>query len=119
MHEKGGLEEPGWMDQRPIGQIPMFRCSTKRWSDHRSSTSDRASRHPMLVPCPPPKGVSTMSSGRSDARRMPRFFRRLFKFPQMDFELAVWEMTNLIIAPKKVFRSVYYHVRRRRERRLR
>ena len=41
---------------------------------------------------------------------MPRFFKRLFKFPQMDFEMAVWEMTSLIIAPKKVFRSIYYHV---------
>ncbi|KAL8681079.1 MAG: hypothetical protein Q9186_002791 [Xanthomendoza sp. 1 TL-2023] len=27
----------------------------------------------------------------------------------MDFEMAVWEMTHLIIAPKKVFRSIYYH----------
>jgi hypothetical protein len=42
---------------------------------------------------------------------MPRFFKRLFKFPQMDFEMAVWEMTSLIISPKKVFRSIYYHVR--------
>ncbi|KAJ9647233.1 translation initiation factor IF-2 [Coniosporium tulheliwenetii] len=41
---------------------------------------------------------------------MPRFFKRLFKFPQMDFEMAVWEMTSLIVAPKKVFRSIYYHV---------
>lgn len=35
---------------------------------------------------------------------------RLFKFPQMDFEMAVWEMTSLLIAPKKVFKSIYYHV---------
>ena len=35
---------------------------------------------------------------------------RLFKFPQMDFEMAIWEMTSLLIAPKKVFRSMYYHV---------
>ena len=42
--------------------------------------------------------------------QMPRFFKRLFKFPQMDFEMAVWEMMSLIIAPKKVFRSIYYHV---------
>lgn len=34
---------------------------------------------------------------------------RLFKFPQMDFEMAIWEMTSLLIAPKKVFRSIYYH----------
>lgn len=42
---------------------------------------------------------------------MPRFFKRLFKFPQMDFEMAVFEVINLIIAPKKVFRQIYYHVR--------
>ena len=35
---------------------------------------------------------------------------RLFKFPQMDFEMAIWEMTSLLIAPKKVFKSIYYHV---------
>src|SRR5437762_14188636 len=28
----------------------------------------------------------------------------------MDFEMATWEMTSLLISPKKVFRSVYYHV---------
>ncbi|CAD0106679.1 unnamed protein product [Aureobasidium uvarum] len=55
-------------------------------------------------------GPVPSSSRRKDGRvRMPRFFRRLFKFPQMDFEMAVWEMTSLIIAPKKVFRQVYYH----------
>lgn len=35
---------------------------------------------------------------------------RMFKFPQMDFEMAIWEMTSLLIAPKKVFKSIYYHV---------
>ena len=35
---------------------------------------------------------------------------RLFKFPQMDFEMAIREMKDLMIAPKKVFRSMYYHV---------
>ena len=52
----------------------------------------------------------TAPSRRDSSIRMPRFFKRLFKFPQMDFEMAVWEMTSLIIAPKKVFRSIYYHV---------
>ncbi|KAH8151654.1 uncharacterized protein LAJ45_04276 [Morchella importuna] len=50
--------------------------------------------------------------GRQDSRsslRLPPFFKRLFKFPQMDFEMATWEMTNLIIAPKKVFKSIYHH----------
>ncbi|MCJ1337155.1 hypothetical protein MMC09_002434 [Bachmanniomyces sp. S44760] len=30
----------------------------------------------------------------------------------MDFEMAIWEMTHLLIAPKKVFKSMYYHKRR-------
>ncbi|KAE8348024.1 integral membrane protein [Aspergillus coremiiformis] len=46
----------------------------------------------------------------SSSIRMPRFFKRMFKFPQMDFEMAIWEMTSLLIAPKKVFKSIYYHV---------
>ncbi|OJJ43363.1 hypothetical protein ASPZODRAFT_136211 [Penicilliopsis zonata CBS 506.65] len=49
------------------------------------------------------------SSGHRANLRMPRFFKRLFKFPQMDFEMAIWEMTSLLIAPKKVFKSIYYH----------
>ena len=35
---------------------------------------------------------------------------RLFKFPQMDFEMAIWEMTRLLWEPKRVFKSMYYHV---------
>lgn len=42
---------------------------------------------------------------------MPAFFRKIFYFKQMDFEMAVWEMTHLLIAPKKVFKSIYYHKR--------
>ncbi|KAJ6067618.1 uncharacterized protein N7446_004655 [Penicillium canescens] len=50
-------------------------------------------------------------ANRGSSVRMPRFFKRdrLFKFPQMDFEMAIWEMTSLLIAPKKVFKSIYYH----------
>ncbi|KAK2757877.1 hypothetical protein FQN54_004283 [Arachnomyces sp. PD_36] len=51
----------------------------------------------------------TTPSGRGSNIRMPRFFKRLFKFPQMDFEMAIWEMTSLLISPKKVFKSMYYH----------
>ncbi|PIB02004.1 Protein GMH1 [Cercospora beticola] len=52
-----------------------------------------------------------MSSSRrtTATMRIPPFFRRLFKFTSMDFETAIWEMTHLIIAPKKVFRNIYYH----------
>ncbi|KAF1920315.1 UNC-50 [Ampelomyces quisqualis] len=53
-------------------------------------------------------GSTTPSTRRSEIK-MPRFFKRLFKFPQMDFEMALWEIMSLIIAPKKVFRQIYYH----------
>lgn len=49
------------------------------------------------------------STQRRTTMRIPPFFRRIFKFTSMDFETAVWEMTHLIIAPKKVFRNIYYH----------
>ncbi|RMY56021.1 hypothetical protein D0864_13707 [Hortaea werneckii] len=50
-------------------------------------------------------------SQRRSTMKVPPFFRRLFKFTSMDFETAVWEMINLIIAPKKVFRNIYYHTK--------
>lgn len=55
--------------------------------------------------------ADSQDTSNTTGKRMPRFFKRLFKFPQMDFEMAVWEMTNIVIAPKKVFRSIRYHQR--------
>ncbi|KAL1956554.1 hypothetical protein VTO42DRAFT_7025 [Malbranchea cinnamomea] len=68
------------------------------------------------ISVPRPYAAQTNFGGTAPARggstmRMPKFFRRLFKFPQMDFEMAIWEMTSLLIAPKKVFKSMYYHKR--------
>lgn len=57
---------------------------------------------------------SSSSGGGATPFRLPRIFMRLFKFPQMDFELAVWEMTNLMMVPggpKKVVRGLWYHVK--------
>ena len=51
------------------------------------------------------------SDRRRSELRLPPFFTRLFKFPQMDFDRAVWEMSHLLIAPKVVFKSIYYHKR--------
>ncbi|KIM73995.1 hypothetical protein PILCRDRAFT_80534 [Piloderma croceum F 1598] len=36
-------------------------------------------------------------------------FRRLHRFHQMDFELAAWQLTYLCLAPKRVYRNVYFH----------
>lgn len=56
-------------------------------------------------------GLKKERGGKEKERKADAFAPfRLFKFPQMDFEMAIWEMTSLLIAPKKVFRSIYYHV---------
>ena len=57
-----------------------------------------------------PSNFGSMPSSRRNEIKMPRFFKRMFKFPQMDFEMAAWEIMSLIIAPKKVFRQIFYHV---------
>ncbi|KAK9464436.1 UNC-50 [Lipomyces arxii] len=42
--------------------------------------------------------------------RLPLVLRRLLKPPTLDFETAVWEICYMFIAPKKVYRQIYYHV---------
>ncbi|XP_039252943.1 protein unc-50 homolog [Styela clava] len=37
-----------------------------------------------------------------------KYMRRIFKFRQMDFEFALWQMLNLFIAPHKVYRNFQY-----------
>ncbi|GAA6006981.1 hypothetical protein JCM11491_001464 [Sporobolomyces phaffii] len=37
------------------------------------------------------------------------WLRRLSRLPQMDFELAIWQLCYLCIAPRRVYRNVYYH----------
>ncbi|BFZ24342.1 hypothetical protein BsWGS_27381 [Bradybaena similaris] len=37
-----------------------------------------------------------------------KYFRRLFKFRQMDFEYAFWQMIYLFVAPQKVYRNFQY-----------
>ncbi|KAL0958037.1 hypothetical protein HGRIS_000213 [Hohenbuehelia grisea] len=43
------------------------------------------------------------------AHRVPVIFRRLHRFQQMDFELAAWQLTYLCLAPRRVYRNVYFH----------
>ncbi|KAF8880064.1 UNC-50-like protein [Infundibulicybe gibba] len=49
------------------------------------------------------------SAGRSVGYRVPVIFRRLHRFQQMDFELAAWQLTYLCLAPRRVYRNVYFH----------
>jgi hypothetical protein len=43
------------------------------------------------------------------SHRLPVMFRRFHRFHQMDFELAAWQLTYLCLAPKRVYRNVYFH----------
>lgn len=36
------------------------------------------------------------------------YLKRLLNFQSLDFETALWEMVNLLIRPKRVYKSLYY-----------
>lgn len=42
-------------------------------------------------------------------KKMKRMFRRIFKPTTLDFETAIWEIFNLIINPKKMYKTHYYY----------
>ncbi|XP_071443695.1 protein unc-50 homolog [Hetaerina americana] len=44
----------------------------------------------------------------SAAAKRYKYLRRLFKFQQMDFESAAWQMLHLLVAPQKVYRDFQY-----------
>ncbi|XP_075227333.1 unc50 RNA binding protein isoform X2 [Lycorma delicatula] len=55
---------------------------------------------------PPP--VTHRKDCMSAAVKRYRYLRRLFKFEQMDFEFALWQMMYLFVAPQKVYRNFHY-----------
>ncbi|KAK3100680.1 hypothetical protein FSP39_023715 [Pinctada imbricata] len=73
---------------------------------------------------PPPSPTSSISSplhhrdghgtdSKREARlsasaKRQKYLRRLFKFRQMDFEYAFWQMIYLFVAPQKVYRNFQY-----------
>lgn len=59
-----------------------------------------------------PYAAPTTSGGANGRGSGTRLLKRLFKFPQMDFELALWEITTIMVGPKKVFKNMYYNVSR-------
>lgn len=44
----------------------------------------------------------------SAATKCYKYMRRMFKFDQMDFEFAFWQMLYLLISPQKVYRNFQY-----------
>lgn len=47
--------------------------------------------------------------GKTALAKLRLLLRRSANFKQMDFELAAWQMTYLFVAPRRVYRNVYYH----------
>ncbi|KAF6771998.1 hypothetical protein AHF37_08602 [Paragonimus kellicotti] len=51
----------------------------------------------------------------SAAEKRSRYFRRLVNFKHMDFEYALWQMLQLIVAPQRLFRNFKYRNCSRRQ----
>ncbi|KAI0341392.1 UNC-50-like protein [Trametopsis cervina] len=65
---------------------------------------------PLASPTPQLHGHGGLGRTASwDSSRVPVIFRRLTRFHQMDFELAAWQLTYLCLAPKRVYKNVYFH----------
>ncbi|KAK4511843.1 uncharacterized protein ATC70_003842 [Mucor velutinosus] len=58
---------------------------------------------------PSSSSASYYNQGARHRKGSPALLRRLFRFPQMDFEFALWQMGYLLIAPRRVYRNIYYH----------
>lgn len=59
-------------------------------------------------PLPIPVSNRTCSSATTKSYK---YLRRLFKFDQMDFEFALWQMLYLFISPQKVYQNSKYRKR--------
>ncbi|CAK8673363.1 unnamed protein product [Clavelina lepadiformis] len=51
---------------------------------------------------------STKSKCTSATNKTKKYLRRLFRFRQMDFEFAAWQMMHLFVSPQKVYRNFQY-----------
>ncbi|CCH45543.1 putative membrane protein [Wickerhamomyces ciferrii] len=69
----------------------------------RSSTSNGTNRSRVFG-----SRTDRFSPSRSNFK-IPIFIKRFFKPPTLDFETAIWEIFYLIVSPKRVYKSLYYH----------
>ncbi|CAG4985512.1 unnamed protein product [Colias eurytheme] len=71
------------------------------------STSPTPTNYPRSTsPLPAPANYQPTTA--SAAVKRYKYLRRLFKFNQMDFEFAAWQMVYLFVSPQKVFRNFNY-----------
>lgn len=54
-------------------------------------------------PLPGPSGAAMRCLPPASQRH--KFLRRLLQFRQMEFDFALWQMINLIVAPTKVYQN--------------
>ncbi|KAG7813412.1 hypothetical protein KL921_000958 [Ogataea angusta] len=52
--------------------------------------------------------IKSLKKSMDSSFTIPRYFKRLLNVRSLDFETALWEMLNLIIQPKRVYKSLYY-----------
>ncbi|VDK35406.1 unnamed protein product [Taenia asiatica] len=45
----------------------------------------------------------------SASEKAKKYFSRFYKFKQMDFEYASWQMVNIFVSPQKLYRNFSYH----------
>ncbi|XP_055387589.1 protein unc-50 homolog [Condylostylus longicornis] len=72
---------------------------------YTTSTLSHGSRSASPLPAPANYQSNNCLSATSKSLK---FLRRLFKFDQMDFEFALWQMIYLFISPQKVYRNFNY-----------
>ncbi|XP_060805920.1 protein unc-50 homolog [Amyelois transitella] len=74
---------------------------------YSTSPTPSLSNYPRSTsPLPAPANYQATTA--SAAVKRYKYLRRLFKFNQMDFEFAAWQMVYLFVAPQKVFRNFNY-----------
>lgn len=74
---------------------------------YSTSPSPSVANYPRSTsPLPAPANYQPTTA--SAAVKRYKYLRRLFKFNQMDFEFAAWQMLYLFISPQKVFRNFSY-----------
>ncbi|KAI8980295.1 UNC-50 [Pilobolus umbonatus] len=49
------------------------------------------------------------TSNNRHRRNSSSLLHKLVRYPHMDFEFALWQMGYLLIAPRRVYRNIYYH----------
>lgn len=83
-------------------ELFMFHCSMYDYGKYSPPTSPLPSATITQTQMQSPARQDSQDRHSATAKRH-KYLRRLFKFRQMDFEYAFWQMLYLIVAPQKVY----------------